>query len=573
MSNITKFHNLCLKEDITGLNELKSSGFTIAAEQRRKAVVDNINKGNLRTIKWLFNNGTINIKKEKLLQQACLVKKFDIAEWLYNNNKISMLKFQAAMINKMKKDDDIKKWINKKVKKEKELINKFIDLCKGNDIEKIDAFFSKHKHLIDFEITDKLINNNFTIEFIKWTIINKLCTNIIPLILKSLIEDHLGVFKWFYKQFGFKFTEVMGYEKLVETLDKTKDTYKHVLECVHGEKIYNKLLKLCSSGGSLSQIQSYYLENLTHISGQIIIRSIGDLLENSRKNIIVFKWFVDIYKIKPTNLNFFLCEGIIEGNKELVDFCKNRLTVAQIKKLDIDLQVVMACEKEHYDMVEYVLDNGFRLKKHLSCVYSCLLRGKKLNLLKKIEEEYKFLREYEDFDTAFITACITSNIEIVKWLYTLHNNIFDNEFDEFYEIVVGESYQNNNIDVLRWLVGLFDRFYLITHSGRILLCDNAEDSDDDYYDSDDETPYNEIYDIILENKKQAYELLNITQTYKNTENDDCIICKDKPSDLIQLNCGHFGCINCMATWYKTNKEVCVYCKQNINWTECKKLEL
>jgi hypothetical protein len=102
-----------------------------------------------------------------------------------------------------------------------------------------------------------------------------------------------------------------------------------------------------------------------------------------------------------------------------------------------------------------------------------------------------------------------------------------------------------------------------------MLVDSTRD--DDYYDSEDDDIYNEIYDIVLDNKKKAFEILDITQTCQNDENDDCIICKSKPKDLVKLNCGHFGCIVCLSTWYKTNKEICVYCKQDIIWSDCKKV--
>ncbi|QKF93503.1 ankyrin repeat protein with zinc finger domain RING-type [Fadolivirus algeromassiliense] len=570
MSAVAKFYNFCLNENIEGLNELKKSGLILQADQRRKAVIDMINAGKLESVKWLFNNHTINLKRDKLLQQACMAKKFNVAEWLCNNSKINMTKFKEMMASKIKKDEDIKNWIEKKVKKEKIINNKFIELCKGSDIDKIDKYYFKYKHSINKDIIPDVINNNFTIEFIKWLLINKLCNNPLPLMMKSLMEDKLSVFKWFYRTLMIKITEIVNYEKMIDVIDKNTDTYKYVIECIDDEKIYGELLKLCEKG-NMTDIQMYYLDNLKQITNQIISNGIGEILSSSTKNIEVFKWFFKLYKVEYDVLKIFLYDAIPEGNKPLIDFCKNSMTPSQIRKLDIDIPLLLAHEAENYDTIQYMLDNGFKLKKHSNCIFICLLNSNNLNLLNKINDEYNCLNDIEDYEHAFITACGICKLEIVKWLYSLLNDVFEDEYDMFYEASVDESYQNENNDVLKWLIGLYGRFYLLNNpSGGTILVDSIRD--DDYYDSEDEEIYNEIYDIVLENKKKAFDLLGITMTFTNQEDDDCIICKGKPDDLIKLNCGHFGCIDCLATWYKTNKEKCVYCKKDTIWPECKKLE-
>lgn len=571
MTTVTKFYNFCLDENIEGLNELKKAGLTLTADQRRKALTDNINKGNLETIKWLFNNNTINIKKEKLVQQACLLKKFNVAEWLCNNFKINITKIKETMKNKIKKDDELRIWLEKKVKKEKIITDKFRELCKGSDINKIDEYYQKYKYLVTKDMALELINNNFTIEFIKWVAINKLWNDDpFPLVLKSLLDDQLSVFKWFYRTLMFRISQIGNYEKLVEKIDKTTDTYKFVIESIEHEKIFEQLLELCKTG-QLIDIQTFYLENLSAITGQLIIHSIGDVLDNCRTNIEAFKWFVKLCKVKTNDLKLFLYESIPDGNKELINFCKSKFTPSQIKKLDIDIPLLLALENDNYDIVEYMLDNGFKLKKHMNCIFNCLIASNRLKLLKNINDEYHCLDDLENYEHTFISACALSKLKVIKWLYGLKNNVFEDQYDILYEMAVEESFNTDNNVVLKWLVGLYDRFLLLTnHQGQIMLVDSVRD--DEYYDSEDDEIYNEIYDVILDNKKRAFELLGITQTCKNEENDDCIICKTKPKNLVKLNCGHFGCITCLSTWYKTNPELCVYCKKPIQWSEAMKVE-
>ena len=77
--------------------------------------------------------------------------------------------------------------------------------------------------------------------------------------------------------------------------------------------------------------------------------------------------------------------------------------------------------------------------------------------------------------------------------------------------------------------------------------------------------------IILNNKEYAYELLGIKNTHINKDNDTCMICREVPSELLHLSCNHFGCITCLANWYKDTDVKCPYCKKDILWDKCEKI--
>lgn len=205
-----------------------------------------------------------------------------------------------------------------------------------------------------------------------------------------------------------------------------------------------------------------------------------------------------------------------------------------------------------------------------------------------------------DFHTKmFIHACKYSTVSIVSWLFyfswtDVKREIIRDEYDDLYVEAIRVSCQNNNISVAQWLATLYNRFKIEVNSiGNIYYFDkydnNDEDdevpfeneynnnNDDDNADmellNDDELIDNSVFATILQYKSRAYELLGITLEFTNTENETCMICKDTPDDLLKLSCNHYGCINCMATWYKTNKkEKCPYCTNEIIWQKCKKLK-
>lgn len=573
MSQINKFNDFCFKEDINGLNTLKNTGFLIIGDHKRNALLQSIKDGKLKTVEWLFNNSIINMEKEKLIKLALAAGKTMVHDWLctyFNTEKIKH--------TDKSRDEKLNKILEQLRSERKIIVNEFTALCKNGDIKIMDKYYHKHIHILTTNVFDKCIETVFTFDCIKWAVTNDLCINIEPLIKKSLMEDNLEIFKWLYFQTKYKIIEIEEYEKIINTMDKNTATYKYMIKLVKTEKKYSKLLNLCDEG-SLSHVQLYYINNLRKIIDQIKIHSISEILERSENNIEVFKWFANLYKIKVKDAKLFLCNAISSADIELADFCKSKLTPTQIRKLDIDEELLMTLDDGDYDydMIEYILNNGFRLRNRISDVIFVLLCDDKIDLLKKINDQYTYFKNVRKFKNSFLEACQISELDTVKWLHSLNPNIFTSKYDSFYETAIYASDEENNSEVLEWLTTLYDRFYLTREEGVRFpfLHDNNNDSDSEYYDDDDDsdggTPYNEIYDLILENKENACELLSITKTYKNTSNEDCIICKDKPTDLIQLNCGHHGCITCLATWFKTNDETCVYCKKDVEWTKCKRL--
>jgi len=88
------------------------------------------------------------------------------------------------------------------------------------------------------------------------------------------------------------------------------------------------------------------------------------------------------------------------------------------------------------------------------------------------------------------------------------------------------------------------------------------------------------YSIVVNLKQitKKKKVLGITKSINvsKKENPQCLICLDDTNELLQLNCNHYCCITCLCKWYRNNndqnKDTCIYCKQNIIWSECKTIK-
>ena len=472
----------------------------------------------------------VSNNKMNALKYSIMNGKLSTLKWLYNNSIINIngLKLVKLAIISNQIDiifwlcnhykihlEDIKSIINKPSElllQIKDKINnikiKFAYVCSKSKADVINKYYIKNKYFLSQSMIDEIVFNEFTFECIKWAISNNLyANNRFLLIKKSIIEDKILIFKWLYDNLKCKLLNIIK----LPNIDKKSDIYKYYTKCAYSEIKYYKLLELCKKE-LLDKVQLYYLDNIVHIVDQIKIRNINEILNVSKYNIDVFDWFSNLYKISKNDIENFIKDGIQTNNFDLIFCCKNKLTSKEIKKIDIDSLIFMVNDFNLGEMVLSLINFGFK---------------------------------------------------------------FRNDIDELYEQLVSKTFSNCNNQVLEWLLGLYDRFYVVND---MYLCDKLDnssiDSSDDehfYDDSSDEydnSVYNEIYDIVLENKNSALELLGITKVCTNTNNDNCIICKDTPDDLIKLNCNHFGCLSCLATWYKDNKEICVYCKNDIIWSEC-----
>jgi hypothetical protein len=145
-------------------------------------------------------------------------------------------------------------------------------------------------------------------------------------------------------------------------------------------------------------------------------------------------------------------------------------------------------------------------------------------------------------------AIRNSNLEIVKWIYSL--NIINIDDYRFYCFNLACMYK---IDIiLEWFKSIDSKYnYVIT--------------DDKYKTNITNTvPYyirNEEYDKIIEQ-------INIKKD-ETLELEECSICYEKSNILTK--CKHSYCFKCLGDWYircKYGKESCPYCRELLKLSYC-----
>jgi hypothetical protein len=148
----------------------------------------------------------------------------------------------------------------------------------------------------------------------------------------------------------------------------------------------------------------------------------------------------------------------------------------------------------------------------------------------------------------FCIAIYKSNIEIVKWIYSL--NIINIDNYRFYCYNLPCKYK---IDIiLEWFKSIDSKYnYIIVDNKYRANITNT-------------VPYfirNEKYDKIIKQIKMKID--------KTLELEDCIICYEKSNILTK--CKHSFCFKCLCDWYircEYTKESCPYCRKILKLTYC-----
>lgn len=580
---------LCEKEDIDGLNKFKdrlgnfwnfecdtyysdndNNSDYIDQYIKEKALEVSITKGKYESVKWLCENIDIDIDKDYIVRLSIIKKKYHITKWLYNYYKIKQFKLKSLS----PKNINIQKIFKEIEKKEICIKNEFIELCKRGKMKDIHELYNSNKNIIDNTLIHNTLSNIFTFESIKWGIQNNLCnTNF--LFEKSIVDDNVYIFKCIYVYAKIKIHTNKIFEETINKLDKNKYVYKAAMKYISSEKKYNKLLKLCKKE-DISKVELYYLNNLEEIANQITIRSYNDILHSSKNNIKVFNWFINLYNINNDKLKLYLIDAIQNVNLDLLLYCKKILYAKDLKTLNIAKCLVNCIDVN--SSILFVLNNKIKIYDNLDDLLNLLIINLETELFKRIVYEYNYFNDPVNVIKFIMQACSNSSFDFIKWLYSFNQKIFDDECSIIYSASVFLCFTNSNYDALKWLIGFHNRFIISYNSTgeKLRLYDQYEYAemriDDDDSDFSDDSYYNKLYTKVLKNINNAYKLLNITKTYVNTNNENCIICKDTPDDLLQLNCNHYACLTCLATWFEKTEEQCTYCNTDINWKQCKKLK-
>ena len=577
------FDEYCDKEDIQGLNKLKMEGLEVTGNLKRDALMRSIYNGRLETVKWLFGNSVINVSKLKLFQEACIKKQFNIAEWLHNTYNLKIKNLKKEIIDNLMEDNDISDWFNKMIMRERKTSDEFTLICLGKNITDVNNYYKNNKHNIDVRIMQKILyeacsKNN--LKLIKWFYDNNLVKSTKELLTRSLEAGYIMMSRWIYYRHEIRMSDI-NYTKILENT-KSKKIKSFIDDRLNEEKIYFEFLNLCKKG-TLTQVKHKYKEHVNLLIDQgKKDKTKNYFLEYSLSNMRIFKWIMQQIKVNKHMLIYYLKKTARDCNKNISEAISSELSKTDRERVDMDDALIYLCEHSKYESIRFLLSLGYKIKNELDTIGAHIIIFGALDFAQSIQAEYNYLNDKENFIYVFLKCCGFGFIEKVKWMYSLRIHQFSSSYDRFYEESIQISCDTDKKEVAIWLASLFDRYDIyeaqcVNHT-ILTYVDVYEDSesedssyDNSYDDESEEEYYNDLFDIVLENKDSAYELLNITNTYENKNEDRCLICFDTPRDLIKLNCAHFMCVECICRWYKQNEDKCTYCKKDIVWSDCSRL--
>lgn len=226
-------------------------------------------------------------------------------------------------------------------------------------------------------------------------------------------------------------------------------------------------------------------------------------------------------------------------------------------------------EKDNLDGAILFLKN-YECYKWMYGMIAVLRQIYDVEILKKIYEIYSD-QELENNDHCILldNACKYNTLDVAKWIYSLDDEIFTrikcNNFHwNNYKIILENACKNNNLlnekgSIAFWLASLYDLYKVEIKNG---ICKYTK------------TKFDEDMCIMsrISNFENKCKRLCIYKTYKKN-NEKCLLCLDSNDKMIELNCGHYCCMDCIPNWYKNKQKICMLCKEKICWNESKKVSL
>jgi hypothetical protein len=284
----------------------------------------------------------------------------------------------------------------------------------------------------------------------------------------------------------------------------------------------------------------------------------------------ILNWLLSIYKL-PTNIKIVLLIVLCQNsNIEVAKKINNELTEEKILNEAIIYNIYeISSEKLQFHIIKILHGFGHKID-NINLLDNIILDICESWLEDSLEHFKWFYSTYEHIfeknlrskKKIFTICCKTSNEEIIIWLHE-KLKLFKSSKDAFYINCLTNACNYYNEITAEWLAQLYYKYEITTEKfGFITKINFAKISAD-----------KKVYRKIIQDKfgvLEKFDKLGIINKINDdrVEDNKCLICMDKPKDLLQLNCKHYSCINCLCIWFLNNKQECTYCKSNIKWSEC-----
>jgi hypothetical protein len=356
------------------------------------------------------------------------------------------------------------------------------------------------------------------------------------------------------------------------------------------ENINETFLVLCSSGMPETIIEFYknntlFLPYKSHCAfGVLCHKNKGDCI----------KWLLSLYLPESITLVRGLIIFYKHDNMEMVNYLNNLLNSKGLMTREItDAMYGSLLDTKDYDIIVNIHKTLKYKMLDIEFIVECISQiGQYTDTDENdttYHEYFKYMYfEYIDifeknleFKVIFFKNCCNFvNVKNITWL---HNRLklFTSASDKLYLNCIETSCRSFNIYVAEWLADLYDEYEInvIEFSNHIYenntsyvnLCIIHEKLSDE----------KKLYKKISKNTISEYnklKLLGINKFINKSDLptvSDCLICMERPSDLVKLSCNHYSCVTCLCSWFanqeQEKKHACSYCKTPIVWNDCKLL--
>jgi hypothetical protein len=287
------------------------------------------------------------------------------------------------------------------------------------------------------------------------------------------------------------------------------------------------------------------------------------------------KWLLSIYT--PTDEVFIKSLILMykHKNMEMVVYINEILESKNIMNKDIiDGTYHFLLNDGEYEIIVELHKLNYKMT-CLNLIIECLINIGSIDdephhkYFRTIYLEYASLLEKDcsKKNTIFKYACAAMCVENLKWL---HNRLklFSAPYDKSYLKFMRISCDTFNLSVAEWFADLYDEYEI-----SVIELFNDDMIVDIILIFTKLSPEKNLYKQISKNKIPdyiKYKKLGI-KTFTNGGDAQCLICMERPIDLVKLNCNHYSCITCLCTWFlnQNQDQICTYCKAPVIWEQCK----
>lgn len=491
------------------------------------------------------------------------------------------------------------------------MINKTIDeiikYCGNDDFEQLKTYLDTKA------INENLINDIFVVccsngnlKILEWLIktydkdynfdYNTGILKCISMNKLNILEYLLTLTKSYDTEFYYDYIDVFVFCCFHNFLDAAKIIYSTGRILIN--KIYNTKTKKIKKYGLIKNIGIIIFLNVNY-KCEIITNEFCNLI--STKNLVECKKYYQTYineiilyynnyfiyfkliecgKIahlewllslcKPTNIVIILMFifSIICDNKHVINYMNNYVTKLSLITQDvIENTFEEFIDEEDYCSIKNFYLLGYKMTK-INLIYDCsaIISGMGNNdgFFKQfyLDNVEIFEKNFERKFSISMYICEIGNVDDFIWLHE-RLKLFNSHNDINYLKLIDGACDTFNLPIAEWLAKLYGQYEI-----KYVKC-----FDQEYLIYSAITETKKLYTKISNNELtllQKYKQLGIG-SYINDVGEDCLICLEKQDDLIKLNCGHYSCICCICKWFLNHDNTCVYCKKDIEWSQCNKI--